>query len=125
MSRPLSRCVKQLSQVGAVATHEDLTLPCGRLSANRASRPEGLLPSPTIWSGTWMPVAVLPLCWMVVGSPMSSLLSCPGRRPAQTAETQAQAVTTAAPKARLSQPTWFPDAIPAKPARNTAPVASE
>lgn len=31
---------------------------------------------------------------------------------AQTAETHAQAVTTAAPKARLSQPTWFPDAIP-------------
>jgi len=36
----------------------------------------------------------------------------PGRRPAQTAETHAQAVTTAAPKARLTQPTWFPDAIP-------------
>jgi hypothetical protein len=43
----------------------------------------------------------------------------------QTAETHAQAVTTAAPKARLSQPTWFPDAIPAKPARKMAPVASE
>ena len=44
---------------------------------------------------------------------------------AQTAETHAQAVTTAAPKARLSQPTWFPDAIPAKPARKTTPVTVE
>jgi hypothetical protein len=41
---------------------------------------------------------------------------------AQTADTHTQAVTTAAPKARLSQPTWFPDAIPAKPAKKTTPV---
>jgi hypothetical protein len=44
---------------------------------------------------------------------------------AQIAETHIQAVMTAARKARLSQPTWFSEAIPAKPARNTAPVASE
>ena len=44
---------------------------------------------------------------------------------AQTADTHTQAVTTAAPKARLSQPTWFPDAIPAKPAKKTTPVTVE
>ena len=67
----------------------------------------------------------LPLWTMVVRNRMlPPQLPWPPAR-AQTAETHAQAVTTAAPKARLSQPTWFPDAIPAKPARKTAPVASE
>jgi hypothetical protein len=39
------------------------------------------------------------------------------RARAQTAEIQAQATTTAPPKARLTHPTWFPDAMPAKPAK--------